>query len=99
MQIKYCVKLPLLNLCHQVMLLTLAELYNEDSDTINHHGFQRNVGELKKMNDAEMVHVLKCVFEVLQDFLQKRTIKVMGGWTVYEVVKFFGRFPHVNDVY
>ena len=81
------------------MLLTLAELHNEDSDTVNHHGFQRNVGELKKMNDAEMVHVLKCVFEVLQDFLQKRTIKVMGGWTVYEVVKFFGRFPHVNDVY
>ena len=79
------------------MLLTLAELYNEDSDTINHHGFQRNVVALKKMNDAEMVHVLKCVFEVLQDFLQRR--KVMGGWTVYEVVKFFGRFPHVNDVY
>ena len=40
------------------MLLTLAELYNEDSDTINHHGFQRNVGELKKMNDAEMEHVM-----------------------------------------
>ena len=41
------------------MLLTLAELYNEDSNTINHHGFQRNVGELKKMNDAEMVHLMK----------------------------------------
>ena len=43
-------------------MLTLAELYNEDSN-INHHGFQRNVGELKKMNDAEMVYVLKCIFE------------------------------------
>ena len=82
------------------MLLTLAELYNEDSDTINHHGFQRKVVEPKKMNDAEMVHVLKCIFEsALQDLFQKHNIKVMGGWTVYEVVKFFGRFPHVNDVY
>ena len=45
------------------MLLTLAELYNEDSDTVNHHGFERNVVELKKMNEAEMAHVMNYIVQ------------------------------------
>ena len=54
------------------------------------------VVELKKINDAELVHQAH-VFEYAFLFLQKRTIKTKSGWTVLDEVVKSGRLPHVND--
>ena len=48
----------------KVSLTTIAELYNEDDNTINHHGFTRKVGmekEKVKIYQANMtLHLFVC---------------------------------------
>ena len=47
----------------KVTLTTVAELYNDDDNTINHHGFTRKVGmEEEKVNNAQYVICLSTNF-------------------------------------
>ena len=46
-----------------VSLTTIAEIYNEDDHTINHHGFERNVKDTGRENELKVdsrftVHIL-----------------------------------------
>ena len=38
----------------KVSLTTIAEIYNENDHTINHHGFDRNVKEKEKIGETKV---------------------------------------------
>ena len=39
---------------YKVSLTTIAEIYNENDHTINHHGFDRNVKEKEKIGETKV---------------------------------------------
>ena len=40
--------------CLKVSLTTIAEIYNEDDHTINHHGFERNVKDTGRADELKV---------------------------------------------
>ena len=70
----------------KVTLTTVAELYNEDDNTINHHGFTRKVGmeEVKvKINHTTLrftIIMLNYNFRLAQIITRKRKyLKLLVG--------------------
>ena len=56
-------------------MFTIHEIFNEDDDNINHHGFNRDVSGVKAFGDTEKTPKtnLKNIAKFIGNFLSRKT--------------------------
>ena len=68
----------------KVTLTTVAEFYNEDNNTINHHGFKRKVGvgiEEEKVIRFARDFSHKSIFQAsIRNEIKKKIAKIIGWY-------------------